>query len=242
MRAGAHVAVVIPAFEEAARIGGVIRSVPAWVDAVIVVDDASTDGTSREAERAGAAWARAGARGFALVRHDDNRGVGAAIVSGYRRALALGADVTAVMAGDGQMDPGDLASVVAPVAEGRADYVKGNRFIHADRRRMPLGRRIAGKGLALATRLATGLAIDDSQCGFTAIAADTARALPLDELWPRYGYPNDLLGLLAAARCRVMEVPVRPVYAGERSGIRFWHAALIVGLIARRWHRTQVRR
>jgi glycosyltransferase involved in cell wall biosynthesis len=239
MRADAHIAVVIPAFREASRIGGVIRAVPDWVDVVVVVDDASTDATSSEAARAGAAWAGASARRFELVRHARNRGVGAAIVSGYRRALGAGADVLAVMAGDGQMDPGDLSAVIAPVLQGRAGYVKGNRFLHGERHRMPIGRRLAGKGLALATRLATGLDIDDSQCGFTAIAASTARSLPLDELWPRYGYPNDLLGLLAAAGCRVQEVPVRPIYAGEQSGIRFWHAGLVLGLIARRWFRTQ---
>jgi glycosyltransferase involved in cell wall biosynthesis len=240
MRGDKHIAVVIPAFDEASRIGGVIRAVPCWVDVVVVVDDASTDETSRAAEHAGAGWAGASGGRFELVRHARNRGVGAAIVSGYRLALETGADVLSVMAGDGQMDPGDLRAVIAPVLQGRAEYVKGNRFMHDQRRRMPIGRRLAGKGLALATRLATGLAIDDSQCGFTAIAASTARALPLDELWPRYGYPNDLLGLLAAARCRVEEVPVRPIYAGEQSGIRFWHAGMILGLIVRRWFRTRI--
>jgi glycosyltransferase involved in cell wall biosynthesis len=240
MRGDAYIAVVIPAFEEASRIGGVIRAVPDWVDVVVVVDDASTDETSSEAVHAGAAWTGASTRRFELVRQAENRGVGAAIVSGYLRAMERGADILAVMAGDGQMDPGDLAAVIAPVLQGRAEYVKGNRFIHAERRRMPIGRRLAGKGLALATRIATGFAIDDSQCGFTAIAAIAARALPLDDLWPRYGYPNDLLGLLAAGGFRVSEVPVRPIYAGEESGIRFWHAGMILGLIARRWFRTQI--
>ena len=240
MRGDAHIAVVIPAFREASRIGAVVGTVPDWVDVVVVVDDASADETSSEAVHAGAAWTGASARRFELVRHSHNRGVGAAIVSGYRRAIAAGADVLAVMAGDGQMDPGDLARVVAPIVAGRADYVKGNRFQHGERRHMPLARRVAGKGLALATRIATGLAVDDSQCGFTAIAASTARTLPLDDLWPRYGYPNDLLGLLAAARCRVEEVPVRPIYAGEPSGIRFWHAGVILALIARRWLRTKL--
>jgi glycosyltransferase involved in cell wall biosynthesis len=237
MRDGARIAVVIPAFREASRVGGVIRGLPDWVDAIVVVDDASTDATSSVAEEA-AEHRRARGRSCDVVKHATNRGVGAAIVTGYRRALDHGADVIAVMAGDGQMDPADLVRVIAPVVDGAADYVKGNRFVHPEKRRMPLGRRIAGKALAAATRAATGFDIDDSQCGYTALAASAARALPLDDLWPRYGYPNDLLGLLAASGCRVAEVPVRPIYAGERSGIRFWHAAVVLGLVARRWHKS----
>ena len=93
--------------------------------------------------------------------------------------------------------------------------------------------------LSLLTRLATGLAIDDTQCGFTALGADAARRLALNTLWPRYGYPNDLLALAAAANLRVVEVPVRPVYADERSGIRPWHALTVAGVIARRWLQTR---
>jgi hypothetical protein len=146
------------------------------------------------------------------------------------------------MAGDGQMDPADLASVLVPVLRGAADYVKGNRFLHAERNRMPFGRRLAGKVLAGLTRRATGLAIDDSQCGYTAISAQALRSLPLDELWPRYGYPNDLLGLLAAAGLRVAEVAVRPIYADEASGIRPWHALVVSGLVARRFLKTRAAR
>src|SRR5262245_11002895 len=100
-----RVAVVIPAFNEELAITDAIATVPAFVDAVIVVDDASTDAT---AERAAAAAAARGGERVVLVTHARNRGVGAAIVTGYRRAMALGCDVAAVMAGDGQMDPRDL--------------------------------------------------------------------------------------------------------------------------------------
>ena len=106
--------VVVPAFQEEARIGQVLRTLPAWVDHVVVVDDASRDGTS-EAARA------VGDPRVEVVVHEKNRGVGAAIVTGYRRALTLpGAAVFAVMAGDGQMHPDDLAAVVGPVARGEA--------------------------------------------------------------------------------------------------------------------------
>src|SRR5437016_5449153 len=118
---GLSIAVVVPAFNEEAAIGATIRSVPGFVDRVIVVDDASADGTARAARRSRR-------RGLELVSHAHNRGVGAAIVTGYRRALALGADVAVVMAGDGQMDPADLPGLLEPIAQGRAEYVKGNRF------------------------------------------------------------------------------------------------------------------
>ena len=228
----AKVAVVVPCFREARLISRTVAGIPAFVDLIVVVDDASDDGTAR-------AVLAAGDPRVQLVLHAENRGVGAAIVSGYRAALDAGCDVFAVMAGDAQMAPDDLACVVAPVALGRASYVKGNRFQHARYSDMPLARRAAGRMLALATRLATGLAVDDCQCGYTAISRAAVLRLPLDDLWPRFGYPNDLLGMLAARELSVLEVPVRPVYADEQSGVRAWHALSILWLIARRYARER---
>lgn len=241
MRSGQAIAVVVPAFNEAERVARVVMRIPGWVDLVVVVDDGSKDATATEAEVAGRRRVATGKRRgrTVVVRHDVNRGVGAAIVTGYREAAAAGADVIAVMAGDDQMDPDDLAAVVAPVVAGEAAYVKGNRFIHAERRRMPLARRIAGRGLAMLTRTATGLRIDDSQCGYTTLSSSAARTLPLDDLWPRYGYPNDLLGMLAAHGLPVREVPVRPVYTGEPSGVKPWHALVVAFVIARRWYASR---
>src|SRR5882724_9359833 len=223
----AKVAVVVPCFREARLISRTIAGIPAFVDLIVVVDDASDDGT------ANAVIAIADPR-VQLILHAENRGVGAAIVSGYRSALDAGCDVFAVMAGDAQMAPEDLAEVVAPVALGRASYVKGNRFQHARYAEMPVTRRLAGRVLALATRWATGLNVDDCQCGYTAISRAALLRLSLDDLWPRFGYPNDLLGMLAARGLSVHEVPVRPVYADEQSGVRAWHALSILWLIARR--------
>jgi hypothetical protein len=104
---------------------------------------------------------------------------------------------------------------------------------------MPLARRVAGRLLAIATRLATGLRVDDCQCGYTVLSARAAQRLPLHELWPRYGYPNDLLGMLATARCRVVEAPVRPIYADEQSGLRPYHVLVVSAVIARRWWRSR---
>ena len=165
--------------------------------------------------------------------------VGAAIATGYQRALAAGADLLVVMAGDDQMDPADLPSLLEPVWRGGADYAKGNRFRHPAARQMPVLRRLGSSVLSVLTRWATALDVDDCQCGYTVLSAHAARRLPLSQLCPRYGYPNDLLGMLAAAGCRVVEAPVRPVYADERSGLRPYHVLVVSGVIARRWWHTR---
>ena len=210
---GARIAVIVPAYNEERLIQKTLASVPAEVDAIYVVDDASQDAT----------WSRLGEVSdprVRRIRHCTNRGVGAAIVTGYYHALRGDADALVVMAGDAQMDPNDLPALLTRALQGDASYVKGNRFAHSQYRQMPRLRRWAGRGLALFTRLCSGLTVHDTQCGYTALTARCAEALPLDLVWPRYGYPNDLLLLLAREGHRVAEVPVRPVYGpGWRSGI-----------------------
>jgi glycosyltransferase involved in cell wall biosynthesis len=209
-----RIAVVVPAYNESEKIAATVRSVPDYVDDVFVVDDASTDDTS--------ARARGSDRAVEVVRHPDNRGVGAAIATGYRRALAAGADIAVVMAGDGQMDPEDLPSLLAPIAEGIADYVKGNRFKHPDVwTAMPKSRIVGNVLLSAATRVTSGYHhVFDSQCGYTAIHRRALTSIDLDVLWARYGYPNDLLSRLYVAGVRVVDVPVRPIYGDHwRSGI-----------------------
>lgn len=222
-----RVAVVVPAYCEERLLGRTLATMPPFVDAIYVVDDGSPDDTSGVAQRASDSRVQ-------VLRHDTNRGVGAAITTGYRAAFADDADVVAVMAGDAQMSPDDLPAVLEPVLAGRADYVKGNRFLSPERRRMPWQRRLAGKVLSFATRVASGLSVDDCQCGFTALGRRGASLLPLEQLWPGFGYPNDLLLLAAQHGLRVAEVTVRPIYAGERSGVRPWHALVILKLLVRR--------
>jgi glycosyltransferase involved in cell wall biosynthesis len=210
--AGAKVAVIVPAYRESKLIEKTLAGIPPIADAIYVVDDASDDDT----------WetlCRVEDKRVSCLRHEQNLGVGAAIVSGYQKAISEGADILVVMAGDNQMDPADLPALLTPIAEGRASYVKGNRFRHRTRRAMPFGRRLAGKTLSALTRFTTGLNVDDTQCGYTALDARSAQAL----------------ALLAHGGFTVAEVPVRPVYADEKSGIRPWHALTIAGLIVKRW-------
>lgn len=231
---GAKVAVVIPARNEEAFIAEVVATMPGFVDHLVLVDDGSSDATVARAREV--ATPR-----LDVVSHARSRGVGAAIVSGYRRARDGGADVVAVMAGDGQMHPDDLQAVVEKVARNEADYVKGDRFAHPDVWRvMPLHRHLAGSAFAWLTRVAAGLdRLSDSQCGFTAIRRDALDRLDLDALWPGYGYPNDLLGALSLRGLRIAEVVVRPVYRGEQSGLRPWHVGTVAWLVGRvAWRRA----
>ncbi len=221
---------VVPARNEGPRVGRVLARMPELVDTIIVVDDGSTDDTA-------AAVASASDRRVVLLRHPSARGVGAAIAAGYRHALTVPGgdrDAFVVMAGDGQMDPDDLPALVLPIANGDAGYVKGNRYAHEDAWRVvPLARRIAGEALALATSLVIGQRVHDSQCGYTAIARWACARVDFDELWPRYGYPNDLLARLAARDVAMREVVVRPIYDGAPSGVRPRHALRASWLLAR---------
>jgi glycosyltransferase involved in cell wall biosynthesis len=212
---GLTVAVVVPAFNEAREIARTVRGIPTWVDRVVVVDDASRDATSLLARRSRR-------RALEVVRHGANRGVGGAIVTGYRRVLALGLDVAVVMAGDGQMDPADLPALLDPIAEGRSGYVKGNRFRHPSVwREMPAARLAGNLLLSFATKLVSGYwRLFDSQCGYTAISRAALSAIDLDRVFPRYGYPNDLLARLHAAGVAAADVTVRPIYGPRwKSGI-----------------------
>jgi glycosyltransferase involved in cell wall biosynthesis len=218
---GKRVAVVVPAFEEELLVGDTIRGIPAFVDLIVVVDDRSTDAT---AERARAV----GDPRVVVIEHAENQGVGAAIATGYERCRELGVDVTCVMAGDNQMDPGELAALVGPVARGEVEYAKANRLVSGEAWRLiPRSRYLGNAVLSLLTKIASGYwHVADSQAGYTALSLDALRRLDLEQLYRRYGFPNDMLVHLNVQSARVRDVPSRPVYGvGERSGIRIRHVA-----------------
>jgi len=213
---GKTVAVVVPAHDEEALIGATLAGIPSFVDRVFVVDDGSRDAT---VERARAA---ADPR-VEIVAHDGNKGVGAAIVTGYKRALAAGVDVTAVMAGDNQMDPAELEALALPVARGELDYAKANRLFTGRAWELIPRHRYLGNGvLSLLTKIASGYwHVADSQAGYTAISLRYLELLDLDRIYTRYGFPNDMLVHLNVWNARVRDFPSRPIYGvGERSGIR----------------------
>ena len=210
------IAVVIPAHDEEKLIGATISGVPGFVDRIVVVDDRSSDGTVAAVE------ALRDPR-VELIRHERNQGVGAAIVTGYKRARDEGIDVTAVMAGDNQMDPADLETLVLPVARGEVDYAKANRLFTGQAWDLiPRTRYLGNAVLSLLTKIASGYwHVADSQTGYTAISLDYLRLLDLDRIYKGYGMPNDMLVHLNIWNARVRDFPSRPIYnVGERSGIR----------------------
>jgi glycosyltransferase involved in cell wall biosynthesis len=218
MLGGRRVAVVVPARDEEQLIAEMLRGVPAFVDRIYVVDDASRDKTAERAREVGDPRVD-------VIRHERNRGVGAAIVTGYKRAIEERMDVTCVMAADNQMDPADLEAIVRPVVAGEVDYAKANRLITGEAWRViPRTRYLGNAVLSMLTKIASGYwHVADSQSGYTAIALPMLERLELDRIYRRYGFPNDMLVHLNLWNARVRDVPSRPVYGvGERSGIRLY--------------------
>ena len=158
-----------------------------------------------------------------LINHTKNGGVGASIATGYKWAKDHDIDCTAVMAGDGQMDPEELESICKPVVDDGVDYVKGNRLIHRSALLViPKVRYIGNSVLSILTKIASGYwHVSDTQTGYTAISNSALNAIRLHEIYPRYGMPNDLLVKLNIAFCTIKEVEIKPVYdVGENSKMK----------------------
>lgn len=244
MYRGKTVGVVVPAYNEEGFVGDVIAGIPAFVDRIYAVDDCSTDGTWAEilAQRAvpeqapdrsaaehvddSVAKADGGVSTDRLVpiRHETNGGVGAAIKTGYRRAVDDGIDAVAVINGDGQMDPGILDRFVEPIVEGQADFTKGNRLHSpATWRGMSSFRLFGNVLLTFLTKIASGYwKMNDPQNGYTAIATRAFERLDLDDLYEGYGFCNDLLVKLNAHGFRITDVTMEAVYGDEESDIRYY--------------------
>jgi glycosyltransferase involved in cell wall biosynthesis len=215
MYKGAVVAAVVPAYNEEKLVGRVIETMPSYVDHIVIVDDCSPDGTS-DAARA------VGDPRVTVVRHTENLGVGGAIITGHRRAMALGADVDVIMAGDAQMDPEYLPDLLDPLVEGGYGFAKANRFFSVKSfEGMPRYRVFGNVVLSFMTKLASGYwHIFDPQNGYTAIRRDVLERVPLDRVSRRYSFENDLLIQLNILRTPAIDVPVPAVYGDEVSSIR----------------------
>jgi glycosyltransferase involved in cell wall biosynthesis len=218
MLEGKSVAVVLPAHNEELLLPATLAGIPSFVDRIYVVDDASTDATVGHAHAEAARDPR-----IVVIVHERNSGVGAAVRTGYRRAMNEQMEIVCVMNSDNQMDPDELVLLATPVARGELDYAKANRLFTGQAWDLiPHYRYLGNAVLSLFTKVASGYwHVADSQAGYTAIALPTLELLPLDRLYPRYGYPNDMLVHLNISNARVRDIPSRPIYGiGERSGIR----------------------
>jgi glycosyltransferase involved in cell wall biosynthesis len=236
---GKRVGVVVPAYDEEALIGATLAGIPELVDRIIVVDDGSTD---RTADRS----VEGGDPRVEVLSHERRSGVGAATLTGYRRAMADGLDVVVVMNGDNQMDPEDLPKLVAPVARGELDYAKANRLASGQAWALIPKTRFFGNAiLSMLTKIASGYwHVADSQSGYTVVSREMLEELDLDHIYTNYGFPNDMLVHLNVWNARVRDFPSRPIYGvGERSNMRYRHVVpriawlLVRGFFWRLWEK-----
>ncbi len=210
------IAVVVPCFNEEKQLSRVIDTMPDIVDKIVVVDDSSTDNTRQVME----GYREKFPERIITICHEHNGGVGRAISSGYIWCRDNAMDIAVVMAGDAQMDPEDLPALLDPVVSGRADYTKGNRLITGEAwQKIPKVRYFGNACLTLMTKIASGYwHVTDSQSGYTAISLNALKLLPIEDIYPGYGMPNDFLVTLNIYRMRVMDIPINPLYnVGERS-------------------------
>lgn len=209
-----HLCVVIPTYKAENHIASVLRGIPSFVATIVVVDDASPDDSYARARSVGDPRVH-------FVRHTQNQGVGGATLSGYAKALELGAQIIVKMDSDGQMNPEYLRPLIAPIIAGEADYTKGNRFLHTrELRAMPLIRRIGNIGLSFLTKLASGYwNIFDPTNGYTAIHASIIPLLDQSRIDRRFFFESSMLLELGLLRAVVRDVYIPARYANEKSNL-----------------------
>lgn len=213
---GPIVAVVIPSYRVKAHILPLLSRIGREVDHIFVIDDACPEGSGA------VVLAECQDPRVLVVVHEQNQGVGGAVITGYQQAIAAGADIVVKLDGDGQMDPGLIPYFIAPILQDRADYVKGNRFHNVeDVRSMPKARLLGNAGLSFMTKLSSGYwNIFDPTNGYTAISAPVLSHLPLHRLRRRYFFESDILFRLNTIQARVLDMPMTAIYADEQSGLQ----------------------
>lgn len=238
MYKGAVIAAVVPAYNEAKMIGEVITTMPDYVDHIVIVDDCSPDDTSEVV------------RSYTdprvhLIRHENNQGVGGAVITAHRAAMNLGADVNVVMAGDAQMDPAYLPPLLDRVTSDGYGFAKANRFFSPESFQGMPGYRVFGNILlSFLTKLTSGYwHLFDPQNGYTAIRTSVLKRVPLEHVAQRYSFENDLLVHLNILQVSAVDVPVPAVYGNEVSSIKLRKVIpeltgmLFVGFWRRIWYR-----
>ncbi|MGV8941726.1 MAG: glycosyltransferase family 2 protein [Lysobacter sp.] len=210
------VAVVIPSFKVVRHITALLAAIGPEVWRIFVVDDACPEGSGRLVQ------AECRDDRVHVIYHETNLGVGGAVMTGYVAAIRAGADIIVKLDGDGQMDPSLLPTLVMPIAEGHADYTKGNRFFDlAQIGRMPPVRVFGNAMLSFMSKFSCGYwNIFDPTNGYTAIHVKVAAILPLDKISRRYFFETDILFRLNTFRAVVVDVPMDALYGNEVSGLK----------------------
>lgn len=217
-----RIVVVVPCFRVSRQIVDLLARMGPEVARILVVDDACPEQTGNLVERV-CRDAR-----IAVLRHPENRGVGGALITGYRAALADGAEIVVKVDGDGQMDPAFIPTLIRSILAGRADYAKGNRFYDLELlRAMPRVRLIGNGILSLVNKVASGYwDVMDPTNGFTAIHRAALGQLSLDKLDRGYFFESDMLFRLYTIRAVVRDVPMPAKYENETSSLRIGRVAV----------------
>jgi len=218
MYKGKKVAVVVPAYNEERFIAGVLTTIPPFVDKIYAVNDDSVDRTLEIAQSIAEQNSH-----IMVINRNERGGIGTAVTTGHKKALADGMYVIAVMAGDGQMDPAILDRILDPVVEGKAGYSKGDRLsVPQHKKGMPAWRAFGNFLLTYLTRIASGYwHISDPQNGYTAISTKVLSKLDLGSIEKGFAFENDLLVKLHVVGARVLDVPHPARYRGECSKIKY---------------------
>jgi glycosyltransferase involved in cell wall biosynthesis len=193
--------VVLPAYNESRKIREVVAGVVAMYPNVVVVDDGSTDETAAEARAGGAV----------SLRHVVNRGQGASLQTGIDFALRRGARFIVTFDSDGQHEPADIAALLAPLREGRADVTLGSRF-RGTTDAMPRGRRLLLRAAVIFTRVMSRAQVTDTHNGLRAFTREAAARL--DIRLDRMAHASEILDQIVRGGWRYEEVPVHIRYTG----------------------------
>jgi dolichol-phosphate mannosyltransferase len=213
---GPRIGVVIPSYRVKSHIKDVISGIGKEVSRIYVVDDACPE-TSGEFVKAEVKDKR-----VSVIFHQENQGVGGAVITGYKAAMADGMEVVVKLDGDGQMNPGLIPAIARPVLEGSADYSKGNRFDSLENLfGMPKIRIFGNAVLSIWSKVSSGYwTVTDPTNGFTAIHKKALEAINLDKVRKSYFFESDMLFRLSIANCVVADVPMTAVYGEEKSNLR----------------------
>lgn len=210
------VAVVIPCYKVTRHIQEVVHGIGNEVQLIFVIDDACPEGSGKFVEE------HISDPRVRVLYHSENRGVGAAVMTGYGAAISANADVIVKVDGDGQMNPALIPDFILPILTGESDYTKGNRFYNLEEVRAMPGVRLFGNAvLSLMAKLSTGYwDLFDPTNGYTAIHADVARQLPFSKISKRYFFETDILFRLNILRAVVVDVPMSAHYGEEVSNLK----------------------
>lgn len=210
------IAVIIPCYNVAAHIESVVEKIPANIDWIIVVNDCSKDDTANIRRKLAKHSKR-----IIYLQHEKNQGVGAAMLTGYKKSMELKADISIKMDGDGQMDASYIPALIKPLLDDKADFTKGNRFHNLRAlQRMPISRRLGNTGLSFIIKASSGYwNTFDPTNGFTAIKNETLMEMDLYRIHKRYYFETSMLIELYYRSAVVKDIPMHANYGEEISGL-----------------------